>query len=69
MALTRGMVARPGSKEPQTAAPKKKPYKRWPKPPYPYAGMAIIAIQQSPKGKLTLSEIISAISEMFTYFR
>ncbi|XP_045194303.2 forkhead activin signal transducer 3-like [Mercenaria mercenaria] len=44
-------------------------YKRWPKPPYSYCGLIIVAIQISPKKELTLQGIHAALMELFPFFR
>ena len=47
----------------------KKAYKRHPKPPYSYAAMSIMAIENSPNKALQYREITEAIREMFpAYF-
>lgn len=44
-------------------------YLRYPKPPYSYQGLAIMAIQLSPRKELPLAEILISISKMFPFFR
>lgn len=44
-------------------------YQRYPKPPYSYAGMIILAIENSPDKRLTLSQIHQALANMFHFFR
>ena len=45
-----------------------KPYKRHPKPPYSYAAMSIMAIENSPNMSLMYREITDAIRDMFPAF-
>ena len=45
-----------------------KPYKRHPKPPYSYAAMSIMAIENSPNKSLMHREITEAIHDMFPEF-
>lgn len=44
-------------------------YQRHPKPPYPYTGMIIHAINSTTEKSLTLTGIISKLKEMFTFFK
>lgn len=44
-------------------------YKRYPKPPYAYLAMIIVAIHYSPNGHMTLAEVIKALENMFSFFR
>ncbi|XP_070796303.1 forkhead box protein H1-like [Pituophis catenifer annectens] len=48
---------------------KKKKYHRHPKPPYTYLAMIALVIQASPERKLTLSQIIKEISNLFPFFK
>ncbi|XP_029141473.1 forkhead box protein H1 [Protobothrops mucrosquamatus] len=48
---------------------KKKKYHRHPKPPYTYLAMIALVIQASPGRKLTLSQIIKEISNLFPFFK
>lgn len=53
----------------QSSDSTKSNYQRYPKPPYSYLGMIIMAIQMSPDKALTLSEINQSITDMFPFFR
>ncbi|XP_064599388.1 forkhead box protein C2-A-like [Liolophura sinensis] len=53
----------------ETAHLQKVTYQRYPKPPYSYAGMIILAIENSPDRRLTLSQIHQALANMFPFFR
>ncbi|KAG8134071.1 hypothetical protein E2320_011799 [Naja naja] len=48
---------------------KKKKYHRHPKPPYTYLAMIALVIQASPERRLTLSQIIKEISNLFPFFK
>lgn len=43
-------------------------YQRYPKPPYSYLGMMVMAIRTSPRQMLTLSEIHQTLQNMFQFF-
>ncbi|KAL3859951.1 hypothetical protein ACJMK2_010130 [Sinanodonta woodiana] len=43
-------------------------YKRYPKPPYTYLGMIVVAIENSVNKQLTLSEIHDVLREFFPFF-
>ena len=44
-------------------------YRRYPKPPYAYAGLITAAIWASPVGALTVSDIYASLRRMFAFFR
>ncbi|KAK3603859.1 hypothetical protein CHS0354_042867 [Potamilus streckersoni] len=46
----------------------KSQYKRYPKPPYTYLGMIVVAIENSADKKLTLTEIHEVLREFFPFF-
>ncbi|MBN3314625.1 FOXH1 protein, partial [Atractosteus spatula] len=48
---------------------RKKCYQRYPKPPYSYLAMIAMVIQNSPEKKLTLSQILKEISNLFPFFK
>ena len=56
--------------KPVNLAIQKRSYKRYPKPPYTYAAMSIMAIENSPRRALQYREIADALREMFpTFFK
>ena len=44
-------------------------YRRYPKPPYSYAGLITAAIWASPVGELSVSDIYASLRQMFAFFR
>ena len=43
-------------------------YRRYPKPPYPYAGLITAAIWSSPGGALSVADIYASLRRMFPFF-
>ncbi|XP_078606709.1 uncharacterized protein LOC144879283 isoform X1 [Branchiostoma floridae x Branchiostoma japonicum] len=47
----------------------KRKYQRYPKPPYSYLALVVMAIQNAPEKKLPLKEIHEALKKMYPFFR
>lgn len=50
------------------AIKKSRNYRRYPKPPYSYVGMIIVAIETSPEKNVTLKELTASLQNMFSFF-
>ena len=50
------------------AIKKSRNYRRYPKPPYSYVGMIIVAIETSPEKNVTLKELTTSLQNMFSFF-